>query len=168
MTTYFQETDSKMIFAGSHGFDIPIPTVPINETVSGSLRRDFLPLPEELSLVKTAWTITRQTENQSVAKEARRLLAAIHEMISSFQHFGFDLDYLPSLHAFNVEDESILVEWIFNDFRIGFTIEPNPRDSGWYLVSNRNLGEISASGYITGLDIKNVILWLLNFILSNS
>ena len=78
------------------------------------------------------------------------------------------MGYLPSLQGFNVEDGSILIEWIFGDFRIGFNIEPNPNDSGWYLVSNKNLGEISASGYTSGIEIKNLILWLLNFILSNS
>lgn len=168
MTYYYQETDSKMIFAIPHEPSFPIPTEPIIETTGGSLNRYFLPLPEESSLVKTAWAITRQSENQTLGLEARKLLSVIDEMIGSFQQFGFDLGYLPSLQAFNVEDGSILTEWIFRDFRIGFNIEPNPDDSGWYLVSNKNLGEISASGYISGVDIKNILLWLLNFILSNS
>lgn len=168
MTYYYQETDSKMIFPVPHKQSFPIPTEPINETVGRSLKRYYLPLPEELSLVKRAWAITRQTENQTLGLEARKLLSVIDEMIGSFQQFGFDLGYLPPLQAFNVEDGSILIEWIFRDFRIGFNIEPNPNDSGWYLVSNKNLGEISASGYTLGIDIKNIVLWLINFILSNS
>ena len=166
--TYYQETDSKMIFSFPHEPSYSVPIEPIIETTGGSLNRYFLPLPEESSLIKTAWTITRQTENQTLGREARKFLSDIDEMIVSFQQFGFDLGYLPSLQGFNVEDGSILIEWIFGDFRIGFNIEPNPNDSGWYLVSNKNLGEISASGYTSGIEIKNLILWLLNFILSNS
>ena len=39
--------------------------------------------------------------------------------------------------------------------------ETDPREFGWYLVSNKKLGEISASGYIMGIEIKNLIIWLL-------
>jgi hypothetical protein len=97
-----------------------------------------------------------------------RKLSIIQEMIVTFQRLQFDLGHLPPLQAFNLEDRSILIEWAFPNFRIGFTIETNHEESGWYLVSNRNLGEISASGYTLGMDIKALVLWLLNFILSNS
>jgi len=195
MIDYYQETDSKVIFALPYelstyseitsGFGsssssekyearteqlltYPPSTEPSNETTGGSLIRCFFPIPEDSSLVRGAWDTIHQTENQQVAQEARRLLSIIQEMIASFQRFRFDLGYLPPLQAFNVDDGSVLIEWIFSDFRIGFSIEPNPEDSGWYLVSNKNLGEISASGYTSNIDIKTLVLWLLNFALSNS
>lgn len=169
MIDYYQETDSKVVFVLPHEPTYRIPIEPVDETTGGSPNVSFSPLLESSSLVRPAWDAIRQTENQEVAREARRLLSVIQEMIVSFQQFGFDLGHLPPLRAFNVVDDgSVSIEWILSDFRIGFTIEPNPEDSGWYLVSNKNLGEITASGYTSNIDIKTLVLWLLNFILSNS
>jgi hypothetical protein len=115
-----------------------------------------------------ALTVVRQIHNKQIAKEAKKLLLNVQDIINSFQQFGIDLSHLPPLQAFLPDDGSILIEWIFPDFRIGFSLEPNLDDSGWYLVSNKKLGEISASGYVSGIDLKNLILWLLNFVLTHS
>jgi hypothetical protein len=166
MIEFVQETDSKVIFPMPEGiFNSNIE--PINETI-GELSIPYFQVPDATGLIKYAWDTTQKTLNHNVAKEARKLLSKIEEMVSEFQEVGFDLCYLPSLRAFNEEDGSVLIEWIFADFRIGFTIECNPEESGWYLVSNKKLGEISASGYILNIDIDKLILWLLNYILSNS
>jgi hypothetical protein len=164
---YFQETDSKIVFSMPNELSYPRPSESTYRTTGGSPKRYFLPLPDESSLVRKAWTVTRKVENKAVAQEARNLLIIIQEMIDSFQLFGFDVGYLPSLDAFVVDDGSILIEWIYSNFRIGFNIECNPQDSGWFLVSNRQLGDIGASGRTFGLDINKLFLWLFNFVLSN-
>jgi len=165
---YFQETDSKIVFTVPN--EVSYPTLPesANRTTGGSPRRYFLPLPDESSLIRKAWAVSHEVENREVAQEARNLLIVIQEIIDSFQMFGFDIGYLPPLDAFVVDDGSILIEWIYSNFRLGFNIETNPRDSGWYLVSNRQLGDIGASGHTIGLDINKLFLWLFNFVLSNS
>jgi hypothetical protein len=56
-----------------------------------------------------------------------------------------DLTDIPPICAHLSEDGSVLLEWIFSDFRIGFNIEPNPDESGWHLISNKRLGEIAVS-----------------------
>jgi len=139
-----------------------------DETLGGRLSQQFLPIPIEYSLIRSALNIIRRIENQDIVREAKRLLLVIQETITTFHYCKFDLGYLPQLKAFQVDDGSILIEWIFDDFRIGFSIEPNLKDSSWYLVSNANLGEISASGYISRIDIKSLVLWLINFVISHS
>jgi len=121
--------------------------------------------PLAYSLIRPAWNVIRQTRNQTVAEESRKILLVIQETIIDLQHLNFDLGYLPQLHAFNVDDDSVLIEWIFDDFRIGFSIESESKDSSWYLVSNANSGEMAASGYISRIDIKTMALWLINFII---
>jgi hypothetical protein len=169
MREYYQETDSKVIFALPR-LNYPISFQLPNETIGGSLMTHFLALPEETSLVKLAWNTLHETRNQDVAERSRMLLSALLETINSFQHFGFDMDHLPPVRAFNVDDGSVLIEWIFADFRIGFNIEPNPENSSWYLVSNKKLGEIAASGFMPSAEIeaKKSVVWLLSFVLSNS
>jgi hypothetical protein len=169
MTNYVQETDSRIIFPyPDNEFHYTIPIKPVDETLGGNINAHFIPLPKETHFIKSALKVIRLAENQDVAREARNLLLLIQDTISNFQRFGFDMSYLPQLLAFNVDDGSVLLEWVSKDFRMGFSIEPDSRDSGWYLVTNRNLGEISASGYTSQINIHPLILWLLNFILANS
>jgi len=112
-----------------------------------------------------------KAKKQDVAQEARDILQIIQDTITDFsQKFNLDLSYLPRPQAFSSEDESILIEWIFSNFRIGFSIEPNSKDSSWYLVTKKELGEISASGLISekDVDVKILVLWLLSFVLLHS
>jgi hypothetical protein len=167
MTAYYQETDSKVVFALPR-VAFPLTIKPTNETTGSALHAYYLPIPIESGLFRSAWKVVRQLLNQEMAKEARKLLTTIQDIVISFQQSRFDLASLPLLNAFIANDGSMYFEWTSSDFRVGFSIEPDPSESGWYLVSNKKLGEISASGYITGIDIKNLIVWLLSFVLSNS
>jgi hypothetical protein len=149
---------------------MPIPQYTY-ETIGRQFDFCFFPMTESSILIESAWQIVCQTRDQNVSKEAGKLLDMIQEAIISLQplrRFGIELSHLPPLQAFNVDDGSILIEWIFDDFRVGFSIEPDPKDSGWYLVSNENLGTINASGYTSDTNLRKVILWLLDFALSNS
>jgi len=74
----------------------------------------------------------------------------------------------PSLYIKWLDDKSVLAEWVFKDFRIGFTFEPDIDDSGWYVVSNKNLEEYSASGLLTVNNLEGIIQKVLIFALSNS
>ena len=165
MTIYYQETDSKIIFPIPKEYKYPAKLG--NETFG---KKPFLSYfsPAESRLIKSALDVLRNTENQQVAVEAINILANLRETVSSFHQLSFDLSFLPPIRAFNNEDGSVLIEWIFTDFRIGFSIETNIEESGWYLVSKRKLGEISASGHIENTNIKNIIVWLLNFVISHS
>lgn len=73
------------------------------------------------------------------------LTSVIKDIVFTFRQFNFNIENLPKIYAFNLEDGSLLIEWIFDDLRIGFNIEPIKTESSWYLVTNKNLGEINAS-----------------------
>ena len=126
----------------------------------------FLPLSVQY-LTKPAWSSVGQVENQKVADEATRILGIITETSLTFQRRGVDLGRLPQLHAFAVQDGSILIEWIFDDFRVGFSIEPIPSESSWYLVSNAKLRDISVAGDISRGESETQILMskLLTFVI---
>ena len=116
------------------------------------------------------WATARWRESgwPQVADEAGKLLSIVQKVVTSLERLGLDLSYLPPLRAFNVDDGSILLEWTFDGFRIGFSAEPNPHDSGWYLVSSKDLGEISAFGHTSTIDAEKLVMWLLSFALLNS
>lgn len=140
-----------------------------DQTYSGHADVRFPPLPVQ-NLIIRAWTTVATVKDDTVASECRKILQIIAESILFFQTRGFDLRHLPRLHAFNVEDGSLLIEWIFDDFRIGFGIEPIPSESSWYLVSNARLGDINLAGDIpkNDLETQDLMLHLVNFVVSNS
>jgi hypothetical protein len=168
MNYYAQETDSRIIYELPREIHYSFPSRLDNETLAKDLYTNYLPIPIGSDLFKAAWELIHKIENKSVAKDANRMLAILQEMVSTFHQFQFDVHDIPPLQAFVADDGAALFEWIFKDYRIGFNIEPNPKDSGWFLVTNRNLGEISASGFLSGIEVNPLILWLLNFILSHS
>jgi hypothetical protein len=127
-------------------------------------------IQETNPVIRTAWSTVGQVEDEKVADEAKRILSVIAETILIFQKRAVDLKHLPRLHAFDVQDGSILIEWIFDDFRVGFSIEPVPTESSWYLVSNAKLGYIGTSGDISQdeSETQNLMLELLTFVISHS
>jgi hypothetical protein len=116
--------------------------------------------------IRQAREIIKQVDNPSVILQAERLLSTIQRMIQLIKESRPEVKDIPPLHVeFDGENESLLISWVFRDFRVGFNIELNEYESGWHLVTNKNLGDIAASGQL--LDIGNIVAVLINFILSN-
>jgi hypothetical protein len=164
-----QTTDSSFVPVFPRGESFSIAFTQPNETVGGSLNILFFPLSHSSRLMEDARRTVLKTANKDVSRPAIKLLSVIEECLAKVERERNDFasNLLPPLHAFGLEDGSILIEWIFGSFRIGFTIEPSPEESGWYLVSNRELGDISASGYTSDKNIKSMVSWLLGFVLDN-
>lgn len=161
-----QETDTRMVFRlYEESFAPPINL--IGETWAGVSNAKFVLPPEYSGLINRAWKISANVANPGVARQARSLLLIIQNTVSSFEQLGFNMGALPPLNAIEGEDQSILIEWIFTNYRVGFTIEVDSYESGWYLVSNQALGEIGASGHLLNASIERTFLWLLNFVLAN-
>jgi len=168
MMYYVQETDSKIIYPPPREFRYSLTDRLTNETLGGHPYTNYLPLPIEAGWFRAAWELAHMLRNVDVARETKKLLSVLQETLFTFKQFRFDVGHIPQLQAFAADDGSVLLEWIFRDYRVGFSIEPKPQDSGWFLITNKNLGEITASGFLSGIDLNRLILWLLNFILSNS
>ncbi|MGA9350361.1 MAG: hypothetical protein WBW48_16380 [Anaerolineae bacterium] len=168
MTYYVQETDSRMVYPRSpelhYFFSDPL----ANATFGGYSHGDYFPLASGSNLLQPAWGLSYRLANRDIANEAGRLLSVIQKAFFTLQELQLDLSHIPQLRAYLVDDGSVLFEWIFNDYRVGFSIDPNPQESGWYLITRPNLGGISASGFISGIDLDTLIMWLLNFIMSHS
>lgn len=139
-----------------------------HQTGDSFFELNYFPLTMETDLTNGAHAVLDQIRNIKLVEEARKILFLIQKVIKKFQQFGLELSYLPQIHAFSVDDGSILLEWIFPDFRIGFSIEQNNSESGWYLVTRKKLGEISASGNLADVDTQGVVIWLIDFVLANA
>lgn len=76
---------------------------------------------------------------------------------------------LPALNFSNDED-TVFLEWNFKDFRIGLTIGENERDSGWFILANRNVEEddFSASGSLPSSRYEYTIKRIIKYVLENT
>lgn len=68
---------------------------------------------------------------------------------------------LPSLRLASLEDESYLLEWTFADRRLGFSFEPNPKESGWYFVLSTDSSERYESGTMDQLEMSRLVKMML-------
>jgi hypothetical protein len=104
--------------------------------------------------------ILRTWENSEHITFAENIILLIQRELISTDFTG----KLPPLKAFPTEEGDLLLEWIFKDFRLGFGLEHNFEESGWFLVSSQNSGGIVASGLLNGTDLTHLISWLVSFV----
>jgi hypothetical protein len=167
MMRYIQETDSKMIVPIPDELNYPFLENHKNQTYGGALLFGFYQISFEANFADKALEFLKNTERTDVSIKANEVLRLLQQKVETLLKYGIT-SYLPKINGFSIDDGSILLEWIFEDFRIGFSIENNGSESSWYLVSTKKYGEINASGYISDHNFENIILWLLNFVLVNS
>jgi hypothetical protein len=127
---------------------------------------NYLPVLSKRDTLELAKNMIHKLADNNLLQQAAKLLLVIQNALNT-QPFLNIISCIPYLHAATPEDGSVLFEWIFKDYRIGFHIEPNPQESSWSLVTKENLGEIIASGSITDIDLRKLVSWLLYFIISH-
>lgn len=168
MTTFIQETDSRPVYELPTAFHRSSEEYMLNETVSGTMDPNFVASSAATGLLTRARRFVHEHAHISTVKESLAVLAVIDGAYSWYQQAGIDLSTIRPLDAFAADDGAILFEWIFDDFRVGFNIEPNSKESGWYLVTNERLGDIHAGGLLIEDDNRSVIIALLHFMISNT
>ena len=129
----------------------------------------FLNLPSNWNIFINASDTIRKIADPKKRKDVVDLLLSLQNVLLK-NRFALDsIGSLPPLRiSINGEDNSVLIEWIFRDFRIGFSIEANHSQSNWYLVSNENLNRVDQSGLLSSQDIDELLTSLIAFVLSNT
>jgi hypothetical protein len=163
MTDFPQETDPRTTPHSSHNYPFPLGLSDVTSDINGG--PESLSFAGESDPLRQAREIVAQIDNECVAEQTERLLSILGQMMQAIKKERPELSDIPPLHAHIDEDGSVLIEWIFPDFRAGFNIEPSPEDSGWHLVSNKKISEIAMSGALA--NIYERVTLLLNFILAN-
>lgn len=68
-----------------------------------------------------------------------------------------DLHTVRTLRAIDANDGSVLIEWTFEDRRLGFTIEPEVKDSGWYFVLSNASSQRFEAGSLDQLELPRLV-----------
>lgn len=75
-----------------------------------------------------------EVHNENVKKNLNDLMYFLQKNLKNTNRY-IENPLLPLAMDIN-EDESVFLEWIFNDFRIGFNVSEKPDKSTWFLVTN--------------------------------
>lgn len=134
----------------------------------GGLKNYLSKLPLEVVVVRNNAIDLKTRKSIIVQSYLGIFLSALENVLLSTRILYKSSNNFPPLYVKWLDDNSVLIEWIYKDFRIGFTIEPDIKDSGWYIISNKNLGEYSASGIIDFNNITALINHILIFAFRNS
>jgi len=128
----------------------------------------FRNLPSNLNILINASDAIRRITDPEKQRDVVKFLLSVQNILLT-NRFALDsIGSLPPLRININEDDSVLVEWIFRDFRIGFSIETDRSQSNWYLVSNQNLNQVDFSGLLSLQDIDELLTSIIAFVLSNT
>lgn len=169
MITYAQETDARAIFQVPVRWPSVLTWRADDETEGGDSLSElgYFVSPFRSEALVAASALARRLGPTAVGNQARLLLSAIREAISVMRLLGLDTDHIPQMHGHVVEDGSVLFEWILPQSRVGFSLEQDPGQSGWFLVTSEQLGGISGSGFLDHFDFP-MQLRLTGFVINNS
>ena len=120
-------------------------------STSGSVNSQtpyFLNYPKIAPIILPALLLTEQIRNAAIKKLTLQYLGIFQTVLVEIINGNRDIGYLPPLKMNIDDDGSVLLEWIFKDFRIGISFEVQESDSSWYFVSNKNMQEVSKSGVL--------------------
>ena len=108
-------------------------------------------------LTQSALIKLKSFEDTDMKDRAQRVLQVFCKQLIDSQEIGVPIDVFEGY-------DSISIEWIFDEFRIGIGIETDERESGWYLVSSKDAGGIDAIGSLVDVDLAVLINWLILFV----
>jgi hypothetical protein len=104
------------------------------------------------AIVSPTREVVLDARNRSVARQAASLLNELEQVLLDTAGNG-----LPALHAVELDDGSLLLEWVLPDRRTAITVDASPEHSGWYILAKDASGEHQTWGYLDALDIAALI-----------
>lgn len=104
------------------------------------------------SVLSAARSRLRAVTDRVLVRLADKILNELEQILARI-----DASKLPPLQIFELEDGSLLIEWVMPNRRAAITLEQNPTDSGWYLLSNEPGNQTETWGYMQSLDLAQIV-----------
>jgi hypothetical protein len=142
------------------------PQVLYEESKSGSdFSSEYFDIPlSDVNFLANVEKNLSTIKDPNVKNSTIILIIKILKIVTLYFNYQNESKFLPALNFNQLDDNSVLMEWIFKDFRIGFSIEPNSEESSWYLIANNKIDESNLQGLINDkdfdLNLKRLLLAL--------
>lgn len=139
---------------------------PSLDVTSGTLFSAGQPLGTRL--VEQARALITKINDKRVAETVTELIATIERTASALKVAGRDISPLPPIRASILDDGSVILEWATQEFRLGFNIEHDPSESGFFLATSKRLGEKGMYSRLAGISEESLVPLVVQFVLDNS
>jgi len=153
----FQETDSERYAVLNADYSSCSETCSSNECI------EFSSGQQVLNIVRQLKQIILKIHDTKIKEQVEKLISIICCFLDFAHQLKGDMP-IPPLYAAITEENSVLIEWIFPDFRVGFNIEADPSESGVYIVSGKKFDGLI---YSRKLEYMRDILLVFRYIFSN-
>lgn len=129
--------------------------------------RKYIPL-DVVRIVAPVLEALARSHDAKLNREVIDLVEDIVGLLSQLARANMNMSNLPALHAANLDDGSFLIEWLSPNFRVGFVVEAEPKESMWYLITKIDSSDSSISGSLAGHERKASLGKLVTYVASNS
>lgn len=140
-------------------------------TASGAtMARYYLAMPQNMDVFSTIIKKSSTIENPEMVDYIKGLTESLRNVLHNFDNREKISNRLSKFILNNMPDKSVLIEWNFDNFRIGFSIEPNLDQSSYYVISDDKIsGSYSSQSYLLKPDqFDTVANNIMNFVLRNT
>ncbi len=165
MTSYNQETDSKKTQRLPRHFEYSASGTFSNQTYGGDSILDSISIPSSSDFMQGSWQFIRNIEATEHSEQSKELFSALQDIVSKSIDINIEVRDFPKFHSYYIGEDSIIYEWIFDNYRVGFSIEIDEDESSWFVVTDKDLGDIRATGLLTHRDIQTLLHELIHFVL---
>lgn len=115
-------------------------------------------------IIKLAYEMLEASKPDHKCRQAMLLLTSLQNRIAAQETAKDQFDALPPMNTPIIDEDSILIEWCFDDFRLGFNVEEDESENSWFLVTTQKLGDIHEYGYLNKDNQEAIMLFFLQFV----
>ncbi|MDR0518312.1 MAG: hypothetical protein LBH25_14865 [Fibromonadaceae bacterium] len=127
------------------------------------------PLPSNINVFSEVKECVARLEDSSVKYQAKYILSNIYLLLQSAYKKRKISNRLSQIILVQQEDKSVLMEWIFQYFRIGFLLESDKTYSSYFVVSRSANDELfMPSTQKLDVDTPKSIEEIVEYVLGNT
>jgi len=126
-------------------------------------------LPSNINIFSSLAESIIGLEDPSVKEQAEQVLLYLYLSLRRACKQKILSNYLSRINLVQQEDKAALMEWNFQDFRIGFTLESNKDESSYFVVSqNKNTGSFMTDTQKLDTTVSRSVEKIVEYVLENT
>lgn len=120
-------------------------------------------------IFKSIYRNYKNLSNDNVKKKIKNFMLVLQRNLviqnDVFENFN---NYLPPLLMNELEDGSVVIEWIYSNFRVVFSFEVNDSESFAMLLTSKEYSDLNITYSLNKDSVNDTVKSLLSFIVSNT
>ena len=139
-----------------------------SDTFSGNMPYQII-LPSNINIFKETARQVQSIKNHEVQRNTQKILKSLYRALVTISNAGMLSNYLSRLHVTEQSDETALIEWNFEHFRIGFNIEHSWDDVTYYFVAeDKRTGSFISQTSKIGDNYDQLVFDVVNYAIQNT